>query len=201
MKTDIITVSSKGKRMESALAQVDKLAVYKGLSPKNTLHLRLLTEEMMGMMRSITGETEGEFWIEDEDSVYQLHLRVATRLSADEREQLLAASSTGKNESARGLMGRLRDFFDWSSDEDLDAVSNPLLLPDMFEHSSSPTLDWEWSMMRYENALSARVEKNEAGSKEAWDELEKSVVKHVADDVKVSIRSGVVEMTIYKKLA
>ena len=201
MKTDIITVSSKGKRMESALAQVDKLAVYKGLSPKNTLHLRLLTEEMMGMMRSITGETEGEFWIEDEDSVYQLHLRVATRLSADEREQLLAASSTGKNESARGLMGRLRDFFDWSSDEDLDAVSNPLLLPDMFEHSSSPTLDWEWSMMRYENALSARVEKNEAGAKEAWDELEKSVVKHVADDVKVSIRSGVVEMTIYKKLA
>ena len=200
MKTDVITVSSKGKRMESALAQVDKLAAYKGLSPKDVLHLRLLTEEMMGMMRSITGETNGEFWIEDEDGVYQLHLRVATRLSADEREQLLAASSTGKNESARGLMGRLRDFFDWSSDEDLDAVSNPLLLPDMFD-STSPTLDWEWSMIRYENALSARVEKNEAGAKEAWDELEKSVVKHVADDVKVSIRSGIVEMIIYKKLA
>ena len=186
--------------MESALAQVDKLAAYKGLSSKDALHLRLLTEEMMGMMRSITGETNGEFWIEDEDGVYQLHLRVATRLSADEREQLLAASSTGKNESAKGLMGRLRDFFDWSSDEDLDAVSNPLLLPDMFD-STSPTLDWEWSMIRYENALSARVEQNEAGAKEAWDELEKSVVKHVADDVKVSIRSGIVEMTIYKKLA
>ena len=200
MKTDVITVSSKGKRMESALAQVDKLAAYKGLSSKDALHLRLLTEEMMGMMRSITGETNGEFWIEDEDGVYQLHLRVATRLSADEREQLLAASSTGKNESAKGLMGRLRDFFDWSSDEDLDAVSNPLLLPDMFD-STSPTLDWEWSMIRYENALSARVEQNEAGAKEAWDELEKSVVKHVADDVKVSIRSGIVEMTIYKKLA
>ena len=201
MKTDIITVSSKGKRMETALAQVDKLAVYKGLSSKNALHLRLLTEEMMGMMRSITGETEGEFWIEDQDGVYQLHLRVATRLSADEREQLLSASSTGKNESARGLMGRLRDFFDWGSDEDLDTASNPLLLPDMFEHSSSPALDWEWSMMRYENALSARVAQNEAGAREAWDELEKSVVKHVADDVKVSIRSGIVEMTIYKKLA
>ena len=200
MKTDVITVSSKGKRMESALAQVDKLAAYKGLSSKDALHLRLLTEEMMGMMRSITGETNGEFWIEDEDGVYQLHLRVATRLSADEREQLLAASSTGKNESAKGLMGRLRDFFDWSSDEDLDAVSNPLLLPDMFD-STSPTLDWEWSMIRYENALSARVEQNEAGAKEAWDELEKSVVKHVADDVKVSIRSGIVEMIIYKKLA
>lgn len=201
MKTDVITVSSKGKRMSEALAQVDKLAAYKGLSPKNALHLRLLTEEMMGMMRSITGETDGEFWIEDQDGVYQLHLRVATRLTADEREKLLAASSTGKNESARGLMGRLRDFFDWGSDEDLDAAANPLLLPDMFEHSSSPTLDWEWSMMRYENALSARMEQHDAGAQEAWDELEKSVVKHVADDVKVSIRNGIVEMTIYKKLA
>lgn len=201
MKTDVITVSSKGKRMGEALAQVDKLAAYKGLSPKNALHLRLLTEEMMGMMRSITGETDGEFWIEDQDGVYQLHLRVATRLTADEREKLLAASSTGKNESARGLMGRLRDFFDWGSDEDLDAAANPLLLPDMFEHSSSPTLDWEWSMMRYENALSARMEQHDAGAQEAWDELEKSVVKHVADDVKVSIRNGIVEMTIYKKLA
>ena len=36
--------------------------------------------------------------------------------------------------------------------------------------------------------------------KEAWDELEKSVVSHVADEVKVSIRSGTVEMIIYKKL-
>lgn len=201
MKTDIITVSSKGKRMGEALAQVDKLAVYKGLTPKNALHLRLLTEEMMGMMRSITGETDGEFWIEDQDDVYQLHLRVATRLTADEREKLLAASSTGRNESARGLMGRLRDFFDWGSDEDLSDIANPLLLPDMFEHTSSPALDWEWSMMQYENALSARIEQNDAAAREAWDELEKSVVKHVADDVKVSIRNGVVEMIIFKKLA
>ena len=201
MKTDIITVSSKGKRMGEALAQVDKLAAYKGLSPKNALHLRLLTEEMMGMMRSITGETDGEFWIEDQDDVYQLHLRVATRLTADEREKLLAASSTGRNESARGLMGRLRDFFDWGSDEDLSTIANPLLLPDMFEHSSSPALDWEWSMMQYEDALTARIEQNDAAARDAWDELEKSVVKHVADDVKVSIRNGVVEMIIFKKMA
>ncbi len=35
---------------------------------------------------------------------------------------------------------------------------------------------------------------------QAWDELEKSVVAHVADDVKVSIRNQQVEMTIVKKL-
>ena len=60
--------------MEAALAQAEKVAAYKGLTGKNALHLRLLAEEMMGMMRSITGETEGKFWIEDESGEFRLHL-------------------------------------------------------------------------------------------------------------------------------
>ena len=201
MKTDVITVSSRGKQMEKALEQADKVAAYKGLSAKDALHLRLLTEEMMGMMRSITGEKEGTFWIEDQDGEYQLHLKVRAMLTSEEREQLLAVSSSGKNESAKGLMGRLRDFFDWGSDADLSAYSSPLLLPDAFEQSSSPMLDWEWSMSRYERALSSQMEQGDQAVKEAWDELEKSVVTHVADDVKVYIRGGTVELVILKKLA
>ena len=201
MKTDKISGSSQGARMGAALEQADKGAAYKGLSMKDALHLRLLTEEMMGMMRSITGEKEGTFWIEDQDGEYQLHLKVRAMLTSEEREQLLAVSSSGKNESAKGLMGRLRDFFDWGSDADLSAYSSPLLLPDAFEQSSSPMLDWEWSMSRYERALSTQMEQGNQTVKEAWDELEKSVVSHVADDVKVSIRSGTVEMIILKKLA
>ena len=201
MKTDVITVSSKGKQMETALKQAEKVAAYKELSPRDALHIRLLTEEMMGLMRSITGKTDGEFWIEDEDGECRLHLRVKTRLSSEDREELLTVSTTGKNESAKGLMGRLRDFFDWGSDEELAAYSSPLLLPDMFEHTSSPSLDWEWSMVMYENALTERIEQNDAQAREAWDELEKSVVKHVADDVRVYIRNGVVELVILKKIA
>ena len=200
MKTDVITVSSKGARMGSALEQAEKVASYKDLSPKGALHLRLLTEEMMGMMRSITGETEGQFWIEDQDGEYQLHLQVATRLSSEKREQLLAVSASGKNESAKGLMGRIRDFFDWSCDEDYDSFTNPIFLPDAFEQSSSPMLDWEWSMRQYEYALSTKIEQD-SEAREAWDELEKSVVRNVADDVKVSIHGGIVEMIILKKLA
>ena len=201
MKTDVIRVSSQGDGLEAALEQVEKVAAYKGLSSKQSLQLRLLTEEMMGMMRSITGEKEGTFWIEDQDGEYQLHLKVRAMLTSEEREQLLAVSSSGKNESAKGLMGRLRDFFDWGSDADLSAYSSPLLLPDAFEQSSSPMLDWEWSMSRYERALSSQMEQGDQAVKEAWDELEKSVVSHVADDVKVAIRSGTVEMIIIKKLA
>ena len=202
MKTDVITVSSRGSQMETALAQVEKVAAYKGLSQKNTLHLRLLTEEMMGMMRSITGETKGWFWIEDEDNIFQLHLQVETRMTSAKRDELLAASTTGKNESARGLMGWLRDFFDRSADEDVAAVSSPLMMPDMYEHySGSPSLDWEWSMSRYQEELAPRVQNKDKNALEAWDQMEKSVVSHVADEVKVAIRGQMTEMVIYKKIA
>ena len=199
MKTDVISVSGQKKMMETAIGQADKVAAYKGLSEKDAMHLRLLTEEMMGLMQSVTGADEGEFWIEDEDGEYRLHLLVRTLLSTEKKEQLLSVSGSGKNESAKGLLGRMREFFDWGVDDDI--TSNTLFLPDMYEHTSSPMLDWEWSMRQYETALSARVAKEEPGAQEAWDELEKSVVKKVADDEKVYLRRGTAEMVILKKLA
>ncbi|MBQ7486315.1 MAG: hypothetical protein IJT77_02330, partial [Clostridia bacterium] len=117
MKTDTIVVSSSGACMEDALNQAELVGAYKHLSAKNILHLRLLTEEMMGMMRSITGEQSGQFWIEDDGTTFMLHLLVDTRMNTSKRENLLAASSSGKNESARGFMGRLMDFFDRNADE------------------------------------------------------------------------------------
>jgi len=200
MKTDVIAVSGRSE-MAEVLNQVDKVAAYKDLTKKGALHLRLLTEEMMGLVRSITGETNGQFWIEDEDGVYSLHLTVKTSMDSGKRSQLLAASSSGKNESARGLMGRLRDLFDQSEDDDVISFSNPLLVHGVYEHTTGAEFDWEWSMLRYEDELNSRVRQNDSAAKEAWDELEKSVVARVADDVKVSIKGRTVEMTIIKKLA
>ena len=200
MKTDVINVSSRGSRMETVLQQADFVAEYKGLSRKNALHLRLLTEEMMGIIRSITGETEGEFWIEDNDDVFQLHLRVNTTMDSEKRERLLSASSSGKNESARGFMGRLRNFFDVEADADVAASAGPLFSAMYSDSSTGSALDYEWSLLRYQEQLNSRGE-NDPIAREAWDELEKSVVAHVADDVKISIRGRTVEMIILKKMS
>ncbi len=197
MKTDVIEVSSRGRQMETALREAEKVAEYKSLSPRDALHLRLLTEEMMGMMRSITGETAGKFWIEDEEGRYRLHLRVETRMNMTKRENLLSVSTSGRNESAKGLMGRLRDFFERGSD--LDGM-DPLIMAGMCDDPTSTSMDWAWAMTRYEDAIAAGLARSDENAAEAWDELEKSVVARVADDVKVSIRGNTVEMTIEKQL-
>lgn len=200
MKSDIISIYSNGDNMEAALNEVEKVAAYKGLTGKNALHLRLLGEELMGMMRSITGETKGLFWIEDADDVYQLHLQIDTLVDSEKRKQLLAASRSGKNEASKGLMGKLREFFFRGADEDIASFSNPLLNGGIAQGENRPVTDWQWSLVRYVEKHNANQNPTEA-ELEAWDELEKSVVSHVADDVKVSINGWQTEMVLIKKLA
>ena len=194
MKTDVIVISNDGNNMEAVLGQVDALAAYKALSPENAMHLRLLAEETMALMRAITGEVKGEFWIENLDNVYEIHLKVETLADAHKREQLLSASSTGKNEATRGFMGKIRAFFQPSADAPMFTSGFAGGAPQMYGN-------YEWSMEDYREQLRQYRQQNAEGGQEAWDELEKSVVSRVADDVKVSILGRIVEMTIVKTLA
>ena len=201
MKTDVIAVTGTERDLAAVLRQAEKMAAYEELTGKGAIQLRLLTEEMMQMMRAITGNMEGDFWIENEGEDYQLHMAVNTRLTSGKRAQLLSTSTSGKNESARGLTGWLRDMFDRSADEDVVQFSTTMLGQGLAERASGTPLDWEWSMVQCQTALNESVQNQVEGAQEAWDELERSVVAHAADEVKVSLRGNLVEMTIYKKLS
>jgi len=198
MKSDVIKIENGEASIQAALDQSEAVAAYKHLPHRSALHMRLLTEELMGLMQSITGETTGEFWIEDQGEVYELHLLVYTRMSLKKREQLLSTSTSGKNAARRGIMGTLRDMFDRDGDSDVAPFTAPLLLSSGFDVPTSPTLDYEWSLSRYKEELEPMVGRKEQAAVEAWDELEKSVVTHVADEIKVFIRGDQVEMVLYK---
>ena len=96
MKTEVIVVSSKGNGMDLALNHVDELVTQLGLNPKDTMHLRLLVEEMLNLVRSIIGQLECKFWIETTDERYQLHLQTMTLLDREQRKQLISTSTRVK---------------------------------------------------------------------------------------------------------
>ena len=190
MKSDVVKVYSRQDQTDDVMKQAELVAGYKNLSHKGTLYLRLLAEEMMSMMRAIAGDVTGSFWIEDKRGEYSLHLRVKTAMDFDKRDKLLAASKSGVNEANRGFMGKIRAFF-----EPLEEV------PVFFDVSYDNNLtDMVWSMRSYETQLKASLDRDETGAREAWDELEKSVIAHIADDVRVSIRGSEVEMVVVKNL-
>ena len=160
MRTDSIYVTNEGFGFDDALDQAEAAARFRDLGPRGTLKLRLLTEEMIGMMRFLTDKSEGDFWIEEENGVFALHLRVDTPMNADMRKKLLAASTSGENSAAKGVTGKLRDLFD-----------------------------------RFVEPGSG---KDGRTAEERWDELEKSVIANLADDVSVGIVGATVEMTVTK---
>ncbi len=190
MKSDVIAVSSREDQIDLVLEQAEQVAAYQKLSARGALHLRLLSEEVMSMMRAIAGDVRGEYWIENKGERYELHLKVRTNVDPRMREQLLGASKSGKNEASRGFMGKIRAFF-----EPVEGM--PLLLDPNPDGMYS---DMAWTMSAYQQQIRRNVEQEREGAAEAWDELEKSLVAHLADDVKVSIRGRDVEMTVYKKL-
>ena len=190
MKSDVITVSSREDRIDLVLAQAEQVASYQKLSPKSAMRLRLLAEEMMCMMRAINGDLTGDFWIENEGDQYELHLHAVTKVDNRKRVQLLSAATSGKNEAHRGLMGKIRAFF--------EPMEGLMVLPTMSPESTSS--EAVWTMRAYEAQVKEYMRQNREGAEAAWDELEKSVIAHVADDVKVSIRGFDVEMVAYKRL-
>ncbi len=208
MKSDVIAVSSGGEGMEEALRQTEDVASYKKLDKKNALHLRLLGEEMMGMLRSLTGETEASFWIEDnKQGVFELHLKTVTVMDAEKRGELLRVSTSGKNSAAKGIMGKIRDIFEsMLAPDDLSPPNyyESGLQYDGFDMTDDPMKlamisVTSWSLEQYRESVKA--EENSPDKAEEWDELEKSIVANLADEVKIFINGNAVEMVIYKKIS
>lgn len=193
MKTDVIAVSSRGRGMDAALAQAEKTAQVLELSHREALHLRLLVEEMMSMLNSIIGKLEGRFWIETGNGECRLYLQAKTLMDTEQRQQLLSAATSGKNEAHRGIMGKLLAFFEPMPITDAPAYLSETMLPGDRDGELS------WSLEAYRERLRRRKDASE-GAQEEWDELEKSVVSHIADNVEVSIRGYDVQLMILKKL-
>ena len=89
MKSETITIDNTGSGFTEALKQVENIGTSNELSHKNQIHLLLLTEEMLSLARSITGEMKASFWIENEGSYYELHMTTKTIMDAEKRFLLI----------------------------------------------------------------------------------------------------------------
>ena len=202
MKSDVIHVTSNGTGISEALKHTEAVAAYRGLPKKNAIHLLLLTEEMMGMMQALTGEHEADFWIENEGDAYCLHLKAETKMNTEMRKKLLATSTSGENVAAKGVMGKIRDLFNRllePAEETLPAEyasgwNNSLSTAEAaaMARNMSIVASNIWSLNRYK-AISEK-------SAEAWDELEKSIIANIADEIEIGIADKTVEMVIYKTM-
>ena len=205
-RTHKITLTNLGVGMEEALRVTEQLVVCQGLDHRSALQLRLLAEELFNMLRNIVGDVTASYWILVRESIYELHMRTQITMTHQIREELLGISTRGENDAARGFMGRLLDkiflrYLQTDGNPDLKVADQEDLTPDpeAGPAGSEPEITEEWNMSEYRSDMDSRRGQS-AEAMEQWDELEKSIIARLADEVKVSMRGTNVEITIVKSL-
>ena len=198
MKSDICTLSQDTASLEAILNEVEKAASYNNLDKKQSLRLRLLAEELVGMVPALLEFGSGEFWVESEEKNFSLHTRIMpnTSMTVEKREKVLAVSTSGKNAAAVGVMNKIRLAAEFMMIDYAQVA--PSISPE-FEFyamgaTTAPVLPISaWSLSEYK----AKTEQRKGG---AWDELEKSIIANIADDVVVGVQGKQVEIIVKKQM-
>ena len=203
MITEKITITKSGSGMDEALSTTENAADKMSLTSREKLRLRLLAEEMMSMVRSVTGDLTATFWLEAEGKTFTLHIEAKSELSYSKRRELLSASTTGKNAANLGIMDKIRGIIEagiYGLEEGFELQAK--YGTGMFSYGAMGLEDfgmseavYAWSMQKYRNDLEAGRNDNP----DEWDELEKSIIANIADDVSVGILRDKAVLTVTKK--
>ena len=199
MKSNICKIEKGTKDLDAIFKECEKVAEYNGLNHKQALGLRLLCEEMDGMLPNIIEDFDGELWIEFEDGVCKVNISIQIpEFNVEKKEELIGIAKNKKNAAAVGIVGKIRDsienfFLDEESMEALALSSGTFSLGTGY--SEGVDYAYIWRLDEYRST----VKKEE--QTEAWDELEKSVIASAADDVIVGVKGRKADIIIVKKFA
>ena len=199
MKSNVCKIENGIKDLDAILKESEMVANYNGLSHKQALQLRLICEEMDGMLPKIIDNFDGEFWIDFEDGVCKVNAVVNfAEFTAKKKQELINVSKSKKNAAATGIVGKIRsvieDFFLDEEGAQTGGVDTGFChIPT--QYSLGFHYSYCWSLGEYK--ASVKNEKREQAS----DELEKSIIASIADDVIVGVKGRQASIVIIKKFA
>ena len=199
MKSNVCTIEKGTKDLAAILKESERVAEYNGLTHKQTLQLRLLCEEIDGMLPNLIDDFDGELWIDYEAGVCKITVSInIPEFNVTKKDELIGIAKNKQNAAAVGIVGKIRNAIENFFLND-DAVGSYEVSAGAFYLTSAYTerVDYTyfWTLDQYRTTVK-REEKAED-----WDELEKSVIASVADDVIVGIKGKRADIIIVKKFA
>ena len=198
MKSNVCKIEKGTADLSAILAESEKVAGYIGLDHKQAMKLRLICEEIDGLLPNITDEFEGDFWIEHEDGTCKVNVSITVpEFNSAKKKELIALANDKRNAAASGIVGKIRNaienfFLSEGSTNALDTSS--VTFHAATGYSEGVDYSYLWTLQQYKGAM-------EKEKTEDWDELEKSVIASVADDVIVGVRGNRADIVIVKKFA
>ena len=205
MKSNVCKIDNGTKDLDAILKECERVAEYNGLTHKQALQLRLICEEIDGMLPNIIDAFSGDLWMDFENGVCKVNVSIKfDEFTAEKKEALVELAKNKKNAAAVGIVGKIRsaleDIFiidDSYGGGDMSLGSRYFITQyyDSMDHYSGMDYACLWSLEQYKDT----VKKEQKA--EDWDELEKSVIASVADDVIVGVKGRRADITVVKKFA
>lgn len=124
-KSKRIDIDNRGYHFADALEESEKISLLSGISRKNAIRLRLITEEMLGMMRGITGQCKASFRIFCDGERFELFLTTRTRMNKKKRSNLKASGKCDPASFQDKLRGELLKALEMDSDFEFDILAEP----------------------------------------------------------------------------
>lgn len=200
MESEKILITNKNFKLYDALGKIDNYLEDFELGAKDSLHMRLLMEETLGMLGAMTGEYHALLWMEKKEDSCEIKLVAKTDMDVDKKKELLSVSKSGGNALAKGFMGKIGEIIEngilnYENIMKLQQVYGGGYVDYAALGGNPSDSMFVWSLDQYRDALDeARADDIAAGH--AWDELEKSIVASLAEDVVVGVKMDQVELTI-----
>ena len=199
MKSNVCKIEKGIGSLVEILKESERVAEYNGFTHKQSLHLRLLCEELDGMLPNLINDFEGCLWIEYDEGVCKIKVSIRIpEFNTDKKNELIAIAKNKKNAAAVGIVGRIRNsieniFLTEGAGDAFCVSPDPVYMASGYTEYTD--YSYLWSLEHYRTTVKADKKA------EAWDELEKSVIASVADDVIVGVKGKQADITIVKKFA
>ena len=210
VSTERIKITNTGSGMNYALNLTENFSRTLNLNAKTSSRLRLLTEEMLSMVRAITENFTAEFYIEcNDDNVCKFHLEAKSDLDYRKRRDLLSVSTEGKNIASPGIMEKIRGIFEAGLAHMEDSFNLQAEFGGGYlSYGMLGAVDggmnqavYAWSMQKYKDSIDEqRQNESNVDALDAWDELEKSIIANIADEVQVGVTRDGVELIVTKSI-
>jgi hypothetical protein len=151
------------------------------------------------MLPKVIDDFDGTLVIEYNDGLCEVKLSIKIpEFNSAKKDELIGIAKNKKNAAAVGIAGKIRDavenFFLAEAQVDSFNASSGLFRPSAM-YSEGVDYSYVWSLEQYKSVV------NQQEQGEEWDELEKSVIASVADDVIVGVKGSRADIVIVKKFA
>ena len=199
VKTDKLWISDTVRRNSDVNEILREFAEKNRIAGKDYSHLCLLTEETLGMISQMLNVYDGQLWLEGTAAGYEIILEADVHENHD-----------GKNVPAvspEGFMAKVAEMMNCSymfgsiaeMPEDLAGMLPDYMSYGMRESKESPAWAGRWSLSAYRWQLMKRREEKTA-ARLALEELEKSIVAQLADEVTIGIHGHRIRLVISKRI-